>query len=231
MEKIKLSELLLACQDFKSNPTDANFAPISKICGQLQVREFLPLMDKQLAMVNVLYRVLEQDKDAVAIQCNLEVAKIVCGLLKYVINLENDLGEEPLLNAAVYDILYECGVVAAILDFCEEDYLNFCKMIDGAINFSNIFRMEKVAALMTPENLQEFINATKDLELAISSDKIKELAKIYESADDSRALFADIVKQAALNKALAPKAEIQPVSPDKKDDTDSGAGGGDKQEA
>lgn len=215
MEKIKLSDIIMAYLDFKEKPSEQTEKGMTGYRQYLQIREYLPLLDKQVAMALILDKVLPQEKDAVATQMNLEIATTVYGLLGYAVNLENDLGYEALLNSAIYDALYESGFVDYLLQYCGADYARLKDMIAGACNFSNIFKITEVAALMSPENLNEFIKVTKELDLAISSDKVKELARIYEASDPDKAALVEAFRAAAVNKVMTKvtKATDEPVAP------------------
>lgn len=202
MEKIKLSEILKAYIEFKDNPDEEHWKKVSDLISEIKIREYLPLLDKQLALTIILNKIEYQDKDAIATQMNLEIAKVIYGLLAYCINLENDLGFEALLNGFVVDALYTCGLVDAILDICEKDYKVLCESIQSAINFSNIFRITETMTLFSPEKLDELKKTTEELrQLTLSSDKIDKLVKIFEANDPNTMAFMEAVQAAALTAA------------------------------
>ena len=64
---------------------------------------------------------------------NFEICLILYGLLGYT-TIENDL-QMAALSSAIVDILYECGFVDKILNFCKKDYDRLCTMADRAVNF------------------------------------------------------------------------------------------------
>ena len=208
--KIKLSEILKAYINFKDHPDEEHWKKVSELISELKIREYLPLLDKQLALTIILNKIEYQDKDAVATQMNLEIAKVIYGLLAYCINLENDLGFEALLNGFVVDSLYNCGLVGSILDICEKDYTLLCDMVQSTINFSNIFRITETMTLFSPEKLEELKQTTEELrQITLSSDKIDKLVKIFEANDPKTMALMEALEAsslAAANKAAADAA-------------------------
>lgn len=202
MEKIKLSNILKAYIEFKDNPDEEHWKKVGDLISEIKIREYLPLLDKQLALTIILNKIEYQDKDAIATQMNLEIAKVIYGLLAYCINLENDLGFEALLNGFVVDALHTCGLVDAILDICEKDYKVLCESIQSAVNFSNIFRITETMTLFSPEKLDELKKTTEDLrQLTLSSDKIDKLVKIFEANDPNTMALMEAMQAAALTAA------------------------------
>lgn len=203
-DKIKLSEILKSYIAFKDDPSnEEKYKNLTAYQDKLQVREYLPMLDKQLVLTLMLTKIENQDKDAVATQMNLEILKIIYGLMAYCINLENDLGFEALLNSFVVDALYASGIVGYILDFCESDYKLLCDMVQGTINFSNLFRIVDTMSLFSEEKLEELRKTTEDLrKLTLSSDKIDKLVKIFELNDPRTMATLEAMEAAAVASAI-----------------------------
>ena len=93
------------------------------------------------------------------------------------------------------DLLYETGIIDKILEFCEKDYNRIDRMLDRAINFSNIDRIVQVPALASEEKLTEVIDTLKNLKNEISPDVLEAIKAIsLESAPEWQA-FKDTIAE------------------------------------
>ncbi len=177
MEKLQLSALLGACLEFKAEPTDQRKAVIDKMLSDMQIVSYLAQKYKETCLIAVLSVSGAENANAVAMGINLSVAKIIYGLLPYVINLENDL-DFAALNAGAVDLLYEMGIVSYILNICKDDYERLVSLIDSTVNFSNLLKLADLANVFTPDNVDKFTETVRDLRTELTPEKLKELNSI-----------------------------------------------------
>ena len=212
-KNIKLTDLLGACLDFKKDPSEANEGRIKILINDLIITEYLPMTKKQVSIALILGLLTEEDRhDAIGAMLKISVGKIVLGILSYVINLDNDL-DRASFTPAVADLLYECGVVDAILVHIEKDYRRLETMLQEALNFSNLFALAETASLMNTDSIQQFIDAVselKDLDPEMLSD-LKSLA--VAGAPEFQAL-----KETLMDEALGTVIESDLESLQKKKD-------------
>ena len=85
-EKIKLSQLLELCVKFKQDPSDnATYQEIQKLRSQFQIKQYLPLLQKEIAVICIVAAIREGE-DAIDAAIKINLAKILYGLFRYVDN-------------------------------------------------------------------------------------------------------------------------------------------------
>lgn len=216
-EKIRLSAFVVAATDFNADPSDANAQRVQSLMEGIQVREYIPLKEKELITAGVI-RALSPDFDAVGTAGFLEILKIQSGLLAYCVNLENDVGTIS-HSFALYDLYHRTGLVDYIVSKCEKDYGRLCHMIDEALNFSNIYRLIESAQLFDDESYGEWTELLAKVKDTLSSAEVKDflsamssetpegkelLTALSESSFDQ--VRAESEKEGSKAKAIADKA-------------------------
>lgn len=224
-DKVKLSEMLRAYAEFREDPSNQERVDaLASTVGRLHLRERLTMLDKQLAAVSIIARLDDNDKNAVATQMNLEILEIIYGLLSYCVNLEFDLPHETITNAWVVDALYDMGAVATIKSVCSEDYQSLLHIIEGALNFSNIFRIADSLAMFNEDAVKEFAKQTEELKKAvISTEKLNEMAKVYRDGDPVKRDIMDAIELSAQAAAAKAGGDEDPMAKPK-DDATAGEG-------
>lgn len=170
---ILLSDILEKCLDFRQEPTDEKYKEIEAMIAKIDVRERLSLAEKGLAVMNILNEVKDNDN---ALDCAFELESGVFfkGTLSYTLNLKTDI-PVSLMNIETYDLLVTFGLEDHILKFCEKDHARMRKMLDDAVNFSNIFKITNSTKLISGENIAELQETLKGLKEMLTLDKIREL--------------------------------------------------------
>ena len=123
-----------------------------------------------------------------------------------------------LVNIEIYDVLVTFGMEDRILEFCGKDHARLRKMLDDAVNFSNIFRIVESTKLLSSENIAELDKVLKGLKDNLTIEKIQELKAILAEADPAwtelkksvgeEAVLASTVKDvAAYGEAIKPGEE------------------------
>lgn len=225
-EKIKLTDLLEVCLDFKRNPTNENFIPVQQMINRLVVKEYLPLADKITQIALILGSVATDKFDQFEAETWLTIGKVVYGILAYVDNIENNL-DKLSMNAEVVDLLYEMGVVDAILEHCEKDYQRLEKMLDETMNFSNIFKIVETTSLYTSDSINQFIETIKGFKTDLTPEMLKSMEAIANAQSPEFQAFKETVADEVLNKVMKedmkelnkkveqpePESEKQPEEP------------------
>lgn len=195
-EKLKLSDYLILAAKFNEDPTEENSQALEDFLDKLVVREYIPLKEKDILMVQVL-RKITKDFDAAGAASFLEMGKIETGLFAYCVNLELDTG---VLSGTYtsYDLYFQHGLVDSILLVCEDDYKRLCTMIDNAIQFSNIYRLIESAQLLDSTEYDKWIETMNDIKDTINSDTIKDIIGVVAQPDEKTKSLMDMLNEEAL---------------------------------
>lgn len=172
--KLRLSDYLRLCSDFEKDPQNEEvFQKIQDFLADLEVREYLPLADKQIAVLQIL-EPINDDFDVAGVCSFLENGKISKGLLAYCTNLENDI---PFMGFSyfVVDMAYQHGLYDTIMKVCEKDCNRLFKMVDDAMNVSNIYKIVQTASLFDKESYDKWLNSMKELKNVLETTNLKEL--------------------------------------------------------
>ena len=207
-EKLKLSDYLIMCSEFEKDPTNTDILDgIDGFLSRLSIREYIPLHEKEIIMMNVLTS-LNKDYDAPGTAVFLEIGKISMGLLAYCTNLENDA---TFLNYSYYivDAIYMHGLYDIITAICEEDCNRLFKMIDDTINASNIYRITETASLFNQNSYDEWLKNMEDLKQTMDSQSIKDLLMVFGSGSQEAKDLLEQIQNVALESI---KTDVQSES-------------------
>ena len=139
-DKLKLSDYLMLVSKFESEPDNQEILKqIDDFLSKLIVREYMPLKEKEIAVMFILNN-LNKDFDAAGASAFLEIGKVTEGLLSYCINLEKDISAIA-LGYYLVDSIYKYGLYSTIFNKCEKDCTRLFNMVDNAVNVSNIYRL------------------------------------------------------------------------------------------
>ena len=172
-KEILLSDILEKCLDFRQEPAEEKYKEIEAMIAKIDVRERLTLAEKGLAVMNVLNSIKDNSN---ALECafELESGLFFKGTLSYTVNLKIDI-PASLMNIETYDLLITFGLEDRILSFCGADYARMRKMLDDAVNFSNLFKLVDSTKLISGENIAELQITLQGLKDMLTLDKIREL--------------------------------------------------------
>lgn len=176
-KKIKLTDLLEVCLNFKRDPSKINQLKLTEMTAALICREYLPVAEKKIALVLILNSVTAGEEDAIELEQKLHIGKIVFGLMSYVVNLENNLSNAA-LKEEIVDLLFETGIADEIYSKCSKDFNRLCEMVTEALNFSNIFKIVSVTSLYNNDNLTEFINEVRSMKKELTPEMLQNLKDI-----------------------------------------------------
>lgn len=199
--KIKLSDLLGTCLEFKQKPTVENEKKIHTLISQFQIATYIPLKQKEIILIIILNNCTTKDLDAVTTEMNLVVAKTIYGMLSYVVNLENDL-EFAAFDAGAIDLLYEMEIIDNVLKFCSADYNRLEKMIEETMNFSNLVRLANLANLMAPENIDKFTQTILDMKTELTPERLDNLKSLASSGSPEWAALKETVVDEVLGRVM-----------------------------
>ena len=205
-EKIKLTELLEACLDFKKEPTPKNELAIKTIVNRFVIKEYLPMNEKFVQIALILNTVTSDELDPLEAETWLSIGKIVYGILAYVDNLENDLNRLS-LSGAIVDLLYEMGVIDGVLSHCEKDYLRMEKMLEETINFTNIFRIVETTSMLDSASIDNFVKEIHSFKNDLTPETLEKLKSIVNASDPAFQSLKEILVDQALSKAMDSKFE------------------------
>lgn len=179
--KIKLSDIIEKCLIFRENPTEEAFADIGDVIASVNVRERLSLAEKGLTMLAVMERVKDTENP---VECAFQLTAgfFFKGTLSYATNLAVDI-PLSLMNIEVYDLLVTMGLEDHILEYCAKDNAALRKMLDDAVNCSNVYRLVNAAKMISPEGIAELDKVLKGLKESLTLDKIRELKSVLAETD------------------------------------------------
>lgn len=210
--KIKLTEILAAALDFNAHPQDEEkYDHVNELVNAISVRERMPLMEKDIALAEMLAALPADAKEDAALGAvHMELVRYFFGLLKYAVNLKIDVNY-ALLDASVYDVLEAFGVGAHIRKFCGEDYANLCLLLNDAINFRHIDRIVEMSALFSDENMEAFKTAVLALKTELTPEKLAQMKAFIAEGDPAWQALKETVTDTAVENALL--QEIRELNP------------------
>jgi hypothetical protein len=195
-EKLKLSEYLLLCSKFEDNPEDESLlGKINEFLSKLSIREYIPLKEKEIILIDVL-NMLNKDFDVPGVATFLEIGKLTKGMLAYCVNLENDTMFLT-FGYFIVDTFYKYGLYDTIMERCGKDCNRLFKMIDDALNVSNIYRLLETASLFNKESYDEWLQSMKELKDTLDSKTLQEVLDVLGTdSEESKELLNSIKKMA-----------------------------------
>ena len=200
-EKIKLTELLEACLDFKRDPTTENDVAIKAIVNRFVIKEYIPMNEKIVQIELIMGSVNSENLDPLEAETWVTIGKVVYGILAYVDNLENNL-DKLSLSGAVVDLLYEMGVIEEVLSHCEKDYRRMEKMLDETMNFSNIFRIVETTSVFNSESIDNFIKEIHSFKTDLTPEMLANLKSIANGTHPAFTALKETLVDDALGKAM-----------------------------
>lgn len=175
--KFKLSQYLELAVKFSEDPSDKNLEELNEFINTIQVKEFMPLADKEIVCARIL-SILNDDFSATGAARFIEMGRIIYGLLGYCVNFENDLDTIALSTPSIYDTIVMNGLYDYILNKCFADYNRLLKMIDNTINANNIGKIIETANMFSPENFNKWEESIKAIKGDLNSKTVGDLIQI-----------------------------------------------------
>ena len=204
MDKLKITDFLKLCVNFQEDPTEENEGAIQEFISQLVIKDYLSFKDKLIAAMAICSS-LRDDTDALECASVIEMGKITNGLLRYCVNLENDLGPMAKLFAP-FDAFYEHGLIAAIIKVAERDYKMFCDMVNNTLSFTNMWRLLQTAQMLNDTEYDKWIEAINDLKTTLTPELVKNLSTI---GIVSSGAFEDLERTLSEQALSAANAELR----------------------
>lgn len=196
-EKLELSDYLMLCTKFEENPEDASLLEgINDFISKISVREYISLKEKEIIIMEIL-NTLNKDLDAPGVAAFLEIGKITNALLRYCVNLENDVPYIS-LGYSLVDMIYKHGLYDSILEGCEKDCKRLFKMIDDAVNASNIYRIVETASLFDQESYDEWLASMNNLKDTLDSKTLQNLLDVVGTDSEETKELIDQIKKVAV---------------------------------
>ena len=194
--KVLLSDVVLKWLRYrealqKGEATAEQAEDFDKIFPQILVKDYLPMAQKENLVAQIVWYTFDKQADETYIDymTNFEICLILYGLLGYT-TIENDL-QMAALSSAIVDILYECGFVDKILNFCKKDYERLCTMADRAVNFRTGLELINSIATFDPQQLQELAQELKNTLGGLTPETVRGLVKIAQINDPATLAVAE----------------------------------------
>ena len=194
--KVLLSNIVLKWLRYrealqKGEATPEQVEEFDKIFPQILVKDYLPMAQKENLVAQIVWYTFDKQADETYIDymTNFEICLILYGLLGYT-TIENDL-QMAALSSAIVDILYECGFVDKILNFCKKDYERLCTMADRAVNFRTGLELVNSIATFDPQQLQELAQELKNTLGGLTPETVRGLVKIAQINDPATLAVAE----------------------------------------
>lgn len=194
--KVLLSDIVLKWLRYrdalqKGEATPEQVEEFDKIFPQILVKDYLPMAQKENLVAQIVWYTFDKQADETYIDymTNFEICLILYGLLGYT-TIENDL-QMAALSSAIVDILYECGFVDKILNFCKKDYERLCTMADRAVNFRTGLELINSIATFDPQQLQELAQELKNTLGGLTPETVRGLVKIAQINDPATLAVAE----------------------------------------
>lgn len=207
MEEIDIFDLLESASDFLADPTDSEAADkFSEYKSKLVIRRFLPLEQKETAMLKTLMDINSQDLDSHHFASAMEISLTFNGLLAYVANIDYNTNS-VLKDESFYDIFWISGLGDYILDFCEADFKRLERMLTSMISFENIKALLREISDITPESIDRLSESFKRFTVETKPDVLKAMADIVKQNDPFYNKVADAIEEQAVKAAMKRQEE------------------------
>lgn len=195
---LKLSDYLDLTLKFAADPTPENDSALIDWLGQVQIRDYLPLKQKSMLMMQILLKV-DQAYDAPGAAVHIEMAKVAIGMIAYCVNVENDL-DMMALTMGVYDNIQMYGLAKAIKGVAAEDYRALCAMVDNALDIAHVKELADTAALFNDVEYDKWIDVMKQMREELTPEILEGMIAMGtlaspEFKDLGKALSASFVQQ------------------------------------
>ena len=194
--KVLLSDIVLKWLRYREalqtgEATPEQVEEFDKIFPQILVKDYLPMAQKENLVAQIVWYTFDKQADETYIDymTNFEICLILYGLLGYT-TIENDL-QMAALSSAIVDILYECGFVDKILNFCKKDYERLCTMADRAVNFRTGLELINSISVFDPQQLQELAQELKNTLGGLTPETVRGLVKIAQINDPATLAVAE----------------------------------------
>ena len=194
--KVLLSDIVLTWLRYRDalqigEATAEQVEEFDKIFPQILVKDYLPMAQKENLVAQIVWYTFDKQADETYIDymTNFEICLILYGLLGYT-TIENDL-QMAALSSAIVDILYECGFVDKILNFCKKDYERLCTMADRAVNFRTGLELINSISVFDPQQLQELAQELKNTLGGLTPETVRGLVKIAQINDPATLAVAE----------------------------------------
>lgn len=194
--KVLLSDIVLKWLRYREalqngEATAEQVEEFDKIFPQILVKDYLPMAQKENLVAQIVWYTFDKQADETYIDymTNFEICLILYGLLGYT-TIENDL-QMAALSSAIVDILYECGFVDKILNFCKKDYERLCTMADRAVNFRTGLELINSISVFDPQQLQELAQELKNTLGGLTPETVRGLVKIAQINDPATLAVAE----------------------------------------
>lgn len=205
---LKLSEYLEACTGYNENPTEENLKKINDFLNALEIREYLPLKDKEIVCGKVL-GFLNDDFNAIGIARFLEMHKVLQGLFAYCINMENDLGDILSVSHAIYDTIILQGLYDTIYNRCTKDFDRLSTMIDNALNALNIGKIVETANIFDKEGFDAWEKEMKEIKDTLDSETVKQLLVVATQGTEGNKELVETINEVALDSVKKEEAKTK----------------------
>ena len=204
MENISILDLFEVLGDFVADPADEEVAQkVSDYKSKLVIRNFLPMKQKEAAMLKTLYDIQVVDVESHHFSAAMEISLTFNALLAYVVNIDYDI-QETLKDEIFYDVFWVSGLGDYILSFCEKDYNRLRDMVERMISFENLKELLEEVSKMAPDSIDRLTDIFKSFSLKDNSELIRNLADIARHQDPLLTKVKDSVVEGAwkeINKA------------------------------
>ena len=160
MEKnIKLSEVIEICKNIKLEMFKTE-EELTEALDQIQVINYISLMDKYEILLNILYAPAYFDEGIEQKAIYLETAKLWHGLFAYT-NVEVK-SEMHLHTMQIYDLIMST-IGDILISLCYNDYNRLCQMIDTCISFEHVLSVSDKLTEIDVDQLGNYTADTKNL--------------------------------------------------------------------
>lgn len=204
-ETLKLSDYLKLCLAFETDPSDENLTAIREFLSKLQVIEYMPLKDKMVVVAAILSS-LPKDSDEIGIASQLEIGRVMRGLLSYCANLETDVGILGALYVS-YDYVHIHGLYSHIESHCHDDFLRFSALLDNSLNVSHIERLVSTVSLLSDADYEQWRALMDDMKQTLTPELIESFTRLSANGDQYVQDMIDEIATVAARDAMRERAE------------------------
>lgn len=208
-ETLKLSEYLKLCLAFEQDPSDENLAAIREFFSKLQVVEYMPLKDKMVVIAAILSS-LPKDSDEIGITSQLEIGRVVRGLLAYCVNLEVDVGILGSLYVT-YDYIHIHGLFDHVEKRCHDDYARLGELLNNSLNVTHIERLVSTVSLLSDADYDQWRALLADMKQTLTPELIGSFTQLSANGDQTVRDMIDDISRLAVQDAMRDKAESEAI--------------------
>lgn len=194
MEKtLDMAEVTLAAYELYQDPMNQELrAKVNDIVGKMVILSYVPLREKQAAVVKTAILLEERDKrpDEIAMQVELF---FTLGVFDTYTNIKVDTDFYKIFSPEFLDAIVHCKIWDEIMDHCKYDIQSFRQLLDSTLNWRNVYTMVEEFGSIDMAHVDALVQEVREAREALGDENVKLLKRMADFNRPGAENFADLV--------------------------------------